>query len=68
MVNTPTHFTNGSSSCIDLTFSSKKSYLTTGMEQSIYNNIPYGKLNFDILLPLPYYRKKWDFKHINEIL
>ena len=27
MINTPSHFTNGSSSCIDLIFSSNTSYL-----------------------------------------
>ena len=57
MLNTPTHLTNSSLSCIDLIFASNMSYLITGIEQSIYDdfarNIIYGKMNFDILLPQP---------------
>lgn len=68
-IKTPIHFSSSSSSCIDLVFSSNMSYLTTGMEQSVYNkchhNIIYGKLNFGILLPLPYYRKMWDYEKTN---
>ena len=66
---TQTHFINGSSSCIDLIFYSNTSYLTTGMEQSIYGkchyNIIYMKLNFDIPLPPPYYSKTRDYKKAN---
>ena len=40
-----------------------------GIEQSVYNkrhhNIIYGKLNFYIPLPPPYYRKLWDYKKVN---
>ena len=58
-----------SSSCIYLIFASNSTYLTTGIEQSIYHkchhNIIYGKLNFDIPLPPPYYRKIWDYKKAN---
>ena len=50
-------------------FASKTTYLNTGIEQSIYDkyhdNIIYGKLNFDIPLPPPYYRKLWDYKKAN---
>ena len=35
------------------------------MEQSIYDNILYGKLSFHIPLPPTYYRKKWDSKKAN---
>ena len=70
-INEPTYFTNVSSSCIDLIFASNTTYLNTGIEQSIYDkchhNIIYGKLNFDIPLPLPYYRKLWDYKKANTI-
>ena len=38
MINTLTHFTNGSSSCNDFVFSSSTSYLTTGIAQSIYES------------------------------
>ena len=69
IINKPTHFTNVSSSCIDLIFASNTTYLTTGIEQSIYDkchhNIIYGKLNFDIPLPPPYFRKIWDYKKAN---
>ena len=33
IINRPTHFTNASSSCIDLTFSLNTTYLITGIEQ-----------------------------------
>ena len=65
MINTPTHFTNISSSCTDSTFFLNTSCLTTGMEQSIYDkyhhNIICEKLNFDIPLPPFYYKKTWDY-------
>ena len=68
-INKPTHFTNSSSSCIDLIFASNTTYLNTGTEQSIYDkrhyNIIYGKLSFNIPLPPPYYRKLWDYKKAN---
>ena len=61
MINKPTYFTNISASCIDLICTSKKRYLTTGIKQSIYDecdhNTIYGKVNFNIPLPPPYYRK-----------
>ena len=48
---------------------SNTTYLATGIEQSIYDkcdhNIIYGKLNFDIPLPTPYYRKIWDDRKAN---
>ena len=37
IINKPTHFINVSSSCIDLIFASNTSYLTTGIEQLIYD-------------------------------
>ena len=46
-------------------FALNTTYLKTGIEQSIYNkchHVIHGKLNFDIPLPLPYYRKLWDYK------
>ena len=68
IINEPTYFTNVSSSCSDLIFASNMT-LTTGIEQSVYDkchhNIIYGKLNFDIPLLPPYYRKIWDYKKVN---
>ena len=69
MINKPTHFSNESSSCIDLIFSSNISLVKTrGSELSIFekchHNIIYGTLNFDVLL-LPCYRDVWDYKHAN---
>ena len=69
IINKPTHFTNVSSSCIHLIFALKTTYLTTGIEQSVYDKchhiIIYGKLNFDIPLPPSYYRKICDYKKAN---
>ena len=70
MIDKPAHYINESSSCIDLIFSSDvnltKNY---GVEQSLYetchHNIIYGTLNFNIPLPPPYFREKWDYKNAN---
>ena len=68
-INKTTHFTDVSSSCIDLIFASNTTYLNTGIEQSIcdkcHHNIIYGKFNFDIPLPPRYCRKLWDYKKAN---
>ena len=70
MIDKPTHFINESSSCIDLIFSSNVNLTKNcGVEQSLYkschHNIIYGTLNFNIALPLPYFREIWDFKSAN---
>ena len=66
-INKPTHSTNILSSCIDSIFASSTTYLTTGIDQSIYDkchhNIIYRKFNFDIALPPP--RKIWDYQKAN---
>ena len=63
LMNKPTHFINGTSSCIDL-ISFIRNY---GIEQSIYekyhHNITYGTLDFNVPLPLPYYRESWGYKN-----
>lgn len=57
---------NVSASYIDFIFASNTSFLTTGIEESIYDkcchNITYRKLNFDIPLPQTYCGKIWDYK------
>ena len=68
LINKPTHFINGTSSCIDLIFSSNVSFIRNyGIEQSIYekchHNITYGTLDFNAPLPPPYYREIWDYKN-----
>ena len=68
LINKPTHFINGTSSCIDLIFSSNVSFIRNyGIEQSIYekyhHNITYGTLDFNVPLPLPYYRESWGYKN-----
>ena len=60
MINKPTHFIHESSACIDLIFPSTTNFVKDCESQlSIYekchHNIIYGTLNFDVLLPLPYY-------------
>ena len=68
LINKPTHFINGTSSCIDLIFSSNVSFIRNyGIEQSIYekchHNITYGTLDFNVPLPPLYYREIWDCKN-----
>ena len=53
-----------------LIFSSNTSLISDyGIEQSIHenchHNIIFGKINFSIPLPPPYYREIWDFEHAN---
>ena len=68
LINKPTHFINGTSSCIDLIFCSNVSFIRNyGIEQSIYekchHNITYGTLDFNVPLPPLYYRDIWDYKN-----
>ena len=67
IVDKPTHFTNNSSSCIDLIFTSNPSILVDSwIEKSLSNSrhhdFIYGKINFRVPLPLPYFRTIWDYK------
>ena len=62
LINKPTHFINGTSSCIDLIFPYSISFIKNyGIDESIsvkcYHSITYGTLDFNVLLPPPYYRK-----------
>ena len=62
MIDKPTHYTNESSLCIDLIFSSNVNIAKNcEVEQSLYktchHNIIYGTLNFNIPLPPPYFRE-----------
>ena len=53
MIDKPTHYINNSSSCIDLIFTSNVNLAKNcRVEQSLYEN-----LNFNIPLPLPYFRE-----------
>ena len=70
MITKPTHFTNESSSCMDLIFSSNTSFVKKcKSELSIYEKchctVIYGTLSFDIPLPPPYYKNIWHYKHAN---
>ena len=67
VIDKPTHYINELSLCIDLVFSSNINFTKyCGVEQSIHetshHNIIYGALNFNIPLPLPYYREIWNYK------
>ena len=70
IMNEPKHFVNKTSSCVDLIFSldlnitSNCSIKKTIHEKS-HHNILHGTLNFNVLLPPPYYREIWDCKHAN---
>ena len=68
LINKPTHFINGTTSCTDPIFSSNISFTRNfGTEQSIYEkchlNITYGTLDFNVPLPPPYYRQIWDYEN-----
>ena len=68
IIDKPIHFTNNSSSCIDLIFTSNPSILVdSGIEKSLssscHHDIIYGKINFRVPLPPPHFRTIWDYKN-----
>ena len=70
LLNKPTHFMNGTSSCIYLIFSSNVSFIRNyGIEQSIYekcrHKITYGTPDFNVPLPPPYYRQIWNYENVD---
>ena len=70
LINKPTTCVNGSSSCIDLIFTSNTNLVTEfGLDQTLYktcdHNLIFGKINFNIPLPPPFYRDIWDYKSAN---
>ena len=70
MIDKPTHYINESSSIVYFIFSSNVNLTKScGVEQSLYetchHNIIYGTLNFNIRLPRPYFRERWDYKNVN---
>ena len=61
LINEPAHCVNGSSSCIDLVFTSNTNLVTDfGLDPALYktchHNLVFGKINFNIPLPAPIYR------------
>ena len=67
IIDKPTHFTNNSSSCIDLIFTSNPSILVDScieksLSNSCHQDFIYGKINFRVPLPPPYFRTIWDYK------
>ena len=68
IIDKPTDFTNNSSSCIDLIFTSNPSIIVdSGIEKSLFSSchhdIIYGKINFRVPLPPPQFRTIWDYKN-----
>ena len=62
LIDQPTRITKEPSSYIDLIFTSNPSFISTsGVELSLYekyhHNLIYGKINFNVPLPLPYIRE-----------
>ena len=62
LIDQPTRITKESSSYIDLILTSNPSFISTsGVELSLYekyhHNLIYGKINFNVPLPLPYIRE-----------
>ena len=59
---------NSSSPCIDLIFTSNTNSVTDfGVDPALYktyhHNSIFGKINFNILLPPPFYRNIWNYKN-----
>ena len=70
LINKPTHCVNGSSSCINLIFTSYTNLVTDfGVDPTLYktyhHNLIFEKINFNIPLPPPFYRDIWDYERVN---
>ena len=65
-----THFTNHSSSCIDLIFTSNPSIIVhssikNSLCSSCHHDVIHGKINFSVVFPPPHFRTIWDYKTAN---
>ena len=70
IIGKPTHFTNHSSSYVDLIIASDLSLIVeSGIEMSVagifHDDIIYGKINFRVDLVPPHFRTIWDYKNVN---
>ena len=68
IIDKPTHFTNHSSSCTYLIFTSNPSIIVdSGIEKflcsSCHHDV-YGKIIFRVPLPLAHFRTIWDYKYV----
>ena len=70
MIDKPTNFFNGGSSCVDLIFCNKPEFVIEyGIDHSLFHichhNIIFAKINSKIALPPDYEREVWDYKKAN---
>ena len=71
MIDKPTHFFRGVSSCIDLIFCNKPGLISEyGIDHSLFqtchHNFIFGKINAKLPVPPPAYsREVWDYKNAN---
>ena len=70
LIDKPTHFFNGGSSCIDLIFCNKPEFvLEYGIDHSLFqtchHNIIFAKISAKFALPPDYEREVWDYKKAN---
>ena len=70
LVNKPTDCANGSSSSIDLIFTSNTNLATdNGVDPTLYktchHNLIFGKISSNTPLNPPFYRDIWDYKRAN---
>ena len=73
LIDKPTHILPGSSSCIDLIFTSSdtliaESGILPSLHPSCHHQIVYAKFNFKIPLPPAYKRRIWDFSRADSAL
>ena len=70
LINKTTYCVNGNSSCIDLIFTSNANLVTDfGVGPTRYekcrHDLIFGKINFNIHVPPPFYRDIWVYKIAN---
>ena len=72
IIDKPTHILPGSSSCIDLIFTSSEDFVSESgvlptLHSRCHHQLVYAKFNFKIPLPPAYKRRIWDFSRADPI-
>ena len=70
VIKEPTHITDTSSSCIDLTFASQPNFIIESSVQSslksnCHHQLIFAKFNLEVIFSPPYVQEAWHYKDAN---